>query len=307
MATGNRGAVVEPTRPIPAPVGLLASALSPPDSEDERWVNGFAFQALDCIPGGRFDPCAEDLNLVIPDNADSPDYVPFAVWAGYKCSPWDPVFDWARAVTDALLAIEEEQIAAELWRGDIARAEAHPNRYLTDVDSDNLSSSALAANDALACLEQYLAQCNGGQQGMIHASRQLITLWHFGGALRREGRRIYTIHDTVVVPGTGYDGSGPAEGAEPEPAGSTQWAYATGPVTVRREPLRDVEVDVPDIGGGRATITVPQVIGGPNWEGIDRATNTTEARAERRAAATWSGCCHAAVEVDVAACGIGGS
>jgi hypothetical protein len=307
VATGNRGATVDPSRPVPPPVGLLPSALSPPDGEDQRWVNGFAFQALDCIPGGRFDPCDEDLDLQIPGNPENVDYVPFAVWTGFKCSPWDPVLDWARAVTEALLAVEEEQISAEFWRGDIARDASHPNRYLTDPDSDNLSSSALSANDALACLEQYLASCNGGQQGMIHASRQLVTLWQIGGALRREGRRIYTVNDTVVVPGAGYDGSGPADGASPEPAAGSQWAYATGLVTVRRESLQDVAIPVPGIAGETATITVPQVIGGPNWEGVDRSTNTIEARAQRLAAATWSGCCHAAVEVDVAACGIGGS
>lgn len=306
MATGNRGATVEASRPIPPPVGLIASALAPPDGEDERWVNGFNFQALDCIRGGRFDPCATDTNLVIPANPDNVEYVPFGVWAGYKCSPYDPQFDWARAVTDALLADEDNQISKELWRGDIARDADHPNRFLTDPNAVVIGNAAMGANDALACLEQYLAQCNGGQQGMIHATRQLITLWEIGGALRKEGKRIYTIYDTVVVPAAGYDGSGPADGASPEPAGGTQWAYATGLVTVRREPLRDLTLDVPGLDG-QVTLQVPQVIGGPNADGLNRSTNTTEAYAQRVAAATWSGCCHGAVEVSVAACGIGGS
>lgn len=300
----NRGVSVEPARPSPAPVGLIASALNPPDGDDPRWVNGISFQSLDCISGGRFDPCANDTNLVIPENADEVDYMPFGVWAGYKCSPWDPQFEWARAVTDALLADEEYQISRELWRGDIARDAGHPNRYLTDPDSDDLGNgSPMTANEALACLEQYL----GSQQGMIHATRQLVTLWEIGGALRREGRRIYTIHDTIVVPGGGYDGSGPADGASPEPAGATQWAYATDLVTVRREALRDLTLDVPNVDGGQVTLQVPQVIGGPNAEGLDRSTNTTEAFAQRVAAATWSGCRHGAVEVSVASCGIGGS
>lgn len=308
MATGQGGVPVDPTRPSPPRVGLIQAALTGQVDAEGKWLNGFAFQALDCIEGGAFDPCAADLELVIPENRANVEFVPFAVWAGYKCSTFTAEFDWTRAVTDALLASESKQVAREFWRGDIARAEGHPNGFLTDDDaSDELSTSTLDPLEALACLEQYLGDCGNGQQGMIHATRQLVTHWANGGALRREGSRIFTIHDTIVVSDGGYDGSGPnaRDDDAPEEAGATQFAYATGLVSVRLEPMTPVTLKHPETG--ETLELVPPLIGGPDASGVDRTTNLAEARAERRAAATWSGCCHAHVEVDLAACGIGGS
>lgn len=311
MTTGQGGVPVEPTRPSPPRVGLEAAALAQPGGEDPRWVNGFAFQTLDCMAADRFDPCgmAVEDELVIPDNRANVEFVPFAVWAGYRCSPWDSEFDWNRAVTEALLAAQSEQIALELWRGTIAREAGHPNAYLSDdAASDNLTPAAvLDTVKALACLEQYLGECGHGQQGMIHATRQLVSHWNEKGLLRREGARIFTIFDTLVVADGGYDGSGPTarEDDAPEDAGATQFAYATGLITVRLEPMSDKTI--PNPAGGDPLVLAPTIIGGPNAQGMDRTTNTAEARAERRAAATWSGCCHAHVEVDLPACGVGGS
>jgi hypothetical protein len=311
MVTGQGGVPVEPARPSVPRTGLIVSALNQPQGEDARWLNGFSFQALDCLGGGILDPCATGVELVIPDNPDQIDFQPFGVWAGYKCSPWDREFDWARAVTDALLATESYQIAHELWRGDLARDSAWPNAYLADSDNSfDLSefTAPVTPLEALACLEDYIAQCSKNQQGFIHATRGLVIQWANGGALRREGQRTYTVHDTVVVSDGGFDGSGPTGRDEPAPeaAGATQWAYATGPVTVRLEPLAERSFPDPD-GGADLIQFVSPVIGGPTAEGMNLQTNTVEVRAQRLAAATWSGCCHAHVEVDFAACGVAGS
>lgn len=119
---------------------------------------------------------------------------------------------------------------------------------------------------------------------MIHAPRSIVTLWKNLNLVERQGNLILTINDTIVVPGAGYDGSGPD--GQPAAANS-MWVYGTGLVDVR---LGTIEV-----------------VGGPNAQGLDRTNNDIIIRASRMAAATFDPCVHLAVEIAASPCGIGGS
>lgn len=285
--------VPNPARP--PRVGLIASANRPTDgaASPERtdndqgtkwWKDGFGYKPEACASSGVSDKC-EIGTLDADSGADEVNFEPYLVWAGYECSTFGFNLDDYRGRAErALLACQGAQVENELWSGDLARTDEvfDDNRYLSSEDSDVVTAGAETAANALALLEQALA-CNCGQQGMIHATRGVASLWHQGGALRREGNLLLTVNDTIVVPGAGYDGSGPYGPA----ADGSVWAYATGIVDVRLAPMQ----------------VIPENVANAR----DRATNTITIYAQRAAAATFDGCCHFAAEIDAPMPNIAGS
>lgn len=282
MALGPRNPVQAPPA-VPPRVGLIAAARS---ATDGRWEAGYGFLPENCNDGGVLDPCNTVTEKTIAENADVVDVDPFVVWAGYKCSAlgYNAQDGEARA-RRALAAVESAQVASEFWTGALSRSDADiDNRFLASPQSDvlNPTNDSLSLTNGLACLEQALAQCSASR-GFIHATRQVVSLWHQGGALRREGNLILTINDTIVVPDAGYDGSGPD--GQPAANGAV-WAYGTTQVDVR---LSEV------------------IVTGADPSQYDRNVNSVEVRAERLAAVSFDACCHIAVELDAPLCGIGGS
>lgn len=280
-------AVVDPSPVAPPRVGLLSSARTPDDGP-ARWTGGFSYEPERTCDDPRIvvDPCSiSDGDLDAFPEPASETWDPYVVSAGVVCSGLGaPGRSDEALARRRLLATEQRQIERELWRGDRARSSSWTNRYLASAEADVLSPAAtgVALTHGLACLEEYLADQLDGSVGMIHATRQVVTHWMGLDLVRREGNLLLTVHDTRVVPGSGgYDGSGPgASAGDPPVAASTGdvWAYATELVDVR---LGEIEVVGPE---------------------LDRDVNTLEVRAQRFAVASWDGCAHGAVQLDVTTC-----
>lgn len=267
--------------PIAPPrVGLVASARTVTEP-DERWTNGFTWAPENCVDAYVEDPCVTRTSgKIIGENSDVSTFEPYVIWTGDKCSPFQER-DYKGRAQRLLQACESKQIEKEFWAGAQAQTSGWTgNRYLAQA-TDILTGNAVAPIDALACLEQYLADCGCGGSGMIHATRATVIMWSQMGVLMREGNLITTINGTIVVPGAGYDGSGPQ--GVPAADGSV-WAYATGLVEVRRSTI----------------LVIPDTYA----EALDRAHNTIEFRAERMGAATWDGCCLGAVIADIPVCSV---
>lgn len=283
-------APVEGQQLVPPRVGLLATVAAL--ASDDRIAAGIEWEPESCVVGGVYDP---DLCGPTPDSIDVPassgteSARSFVAWGGDRCSPWDQARDWRGRARRNLEATLSYQVAHEFWTGTLATAATPdwPNRFLASQESDTVTDGPTSVTDALACLEQGIAEAGRGRRGMIHATPQLVTHWQIGGALRREGGLILTIMDTIVVADAGYDGSG--QYGQPVAEGSV-WAYGTELVQVRLGALRYV----PD--------------GEPlSAMALDRSVNTVEVRAERDALIQWDHCIHVAAEVNLSLCGIGGS
>lgn len=194
---------------LPPRVGLIPTADVLQEATD-RWEAGFGWQPEGCGSSGRFDPCGPGGVLFEADPVASLEYVPFGVVAGEVCSTfgWEER-EWQARAQRLLDACESQQVEAELWRGDIARAGGYPNAFLASADAEVIGNTQHDPMDALALLEGGIAGCVCNGNGWIHASRTVTSIWSRTGALRREGKLLLTALDTVVVPGAGYDGSGP--------------------------------------------------------------------------------------------------
>ena len=266
-------------------VGLLTAA-NEPETGDMRWQAGFAYspESTCDVPRIVADPCGITDGDIDPytEPADVL-WEPYIVHAAVTCTALGSVGrdDEARA-RRRLAATEQRQIERELWRGDRAQAAGWDNRYLAAATAEVVSgaSSGVSLAHGLACLEEYLADALDGRVGMIHATRQAVTHWAALDLIRREGNLLLTVHDTRVVPGSGgYDGSGPGNVAA---ADGSVWAYATELVDVR---LGEIDVR-------------------PSF---DYDLNDPVVVAQRIAVASWDGCAHGAVRLDLTTCASAGS
>ena len=113
---------------------------------------------------------------------------------------------------------------------------------------------------------------------MIHATAGTVTGWEsLGFTLDRVNNVLVTRGcGTPIVVGTGYAGSHPVGSSVP--TAKQAWAYATGPVDVRRG---DVIVNPPEIK-----------------QALDRTTNEITYRVERDYLVDWDTVLQAAVLVD---------
>lgn len=283
MGSGPKQVVTAPVNTPPL-VSLVRSARRV-DEGDFRWENGFAFSPEGCEGGGIIDPCVTggEAEKEIDNNPAIVEYEPYIVWAGDKCTSfgWQDRDYQARA-RRFLEACQSKHIAAELWTGTLASESGFPNPFFTDIAGDVVAVAA-SPTEALACLEQGIAECQCGS-GMIHATPQVVTHWVNANLVLREGGLLITHLGTIVVADGGYPGTGP--GGVPALSGAV-WAYATGIVEVR---LGEVQIFP-------ATLK----------EALNRETNLVEFRAERMASAVWDNCCLLAASVDVDLCIIGGS
>lgn len=269
-----------------ARVGLNASAGHPNDGDD-RWMNGFTYEPEGCYNGVIVDPCGDDKDNPAPPTVVT--WEPYGIVATYRCSALAAGGkDWQGIARRRLEAVRSFRLEHELWTGDLATAAGWDNLFLADVTRVDIitESAGVGLTHGLACLTQYLAETNGGQQGMIHATPQVVTHWAGLGLLRRDGARLYTLaRDDIVVAGSGYTGGDPDGN---DASDGDVWAYATDLVDVRLGPV--------------------EIIGRPDDPSfIDRTLNTARIRAEQLAIASWEGCRHGGVRLDVETCNVGGS
>lgn len=259
-------------------------------STTARWVSGFEQESVACMADvNLLDVCNQGIDTQVIERTGTGTtgpYLPFAVQAAVKCSTAGGLrTDWEQRALDALEQCQNKAIELEFWEGRLARAanddepdsNPNPNRYLTDGGAEDLTpttGTAIRVRHGLALLEGALADAGCGGRGYIHVPRSI------GSVLPVKDRDgdgvLQTTLGNYVIAGEGYTGTG-EDGAAP--AGTAQWIFATGPVTVR--------LDEPNVAAD-----YPK-------QSINTETNDIEVSAERMAAVTWDGCVHIGVLVDL--------
>lgn len=263
-----------------SPYGLL-SVRGPDAPENDRWLNGFTYEARSCTARvNLLDVCNGNppVNVIAPPPGleRNRDYVPFVIEAVDTCSTFGfKQRDAEQRAIEALEACTQKALEAEFWNGNLATTNGYTsNRFLASADSTDVTPGGgpIKIRYGLALLEQALADCGCGTRGTIHVTTAVGSAL----AVKKVDDHLETQLGNFVIVGAGYDGSGP-DGAVPA---TGTWMYATGPVSV--------------------LLGESEAVGANIAEQVDRSDNTWEARAQRGAAVTWDGCCAFAVHVDLA-------
>lgn len=278
----------------PPKYGLILSSVLPKDDTNGRWVNGFEWDPEACGDAGIIGVCDDREKEHNSNNFAVQTYDPFIIFAEDHCSTMTHARDRAGRAQRLLNACQSRRLEHELWTGEGSKAIGTQNPYLASPDTEILADGdPVALRDALAALEEARAACACGGQGMVHMTVQTAILLASVQLIRREGDILYTILNTIVVPGAGYTGSSPdtisgddvVDGTVDE-SGATAWMYVTGLVNVRLGEVITLgaEPDGPD---------------GQRFTGVDRSINDQTVRAERAAAATFDPCCLIGINTDL--------
>jgi hypothetical protein len=165
---------------------------------------------------------------------------------------------------------------------ELARGHAAPlNPFLCDANLTILAAAAVTPDVGLSYLERAIGAT--GRQGMIHMPPEVAASLNGSGGYGLDIRPASsgvlrtTANGTLVAVDGGYIGANPSLHA-PAAAGQS-WAFATGPVQIRRN--GDINVIADNIA-----------------QSMDRAQNTVTFRAERDYLVTWDTELQAAVLID---------
>lgn len=306
MAAGSIGprAPWSPLPSAPPVASLLSSALVIPSSElPYGWENGLEWQpekgALDTtndypywwvcpegagataeatVPGGIKKTYGQPaMRRVRPLVAHSGDKSSTFQEFGPDKADESPEGRKAR-VRHVLEANLSRIIENELWTGTRATAAGFPNDFLLNAPTALNGGASTGFVTALAELEQALSQGDTTGVGMIHAQPRTVAAWMSEYLVRPDasGKRLFTNLGTLVVPGSGYTGSG--TGLVGGGTVAASWAYVTGMVRV----ALDEEKLVPDT----------------NAEASDRTLDDLTYRAERVFMVAWEGNTKSGVKVN---------
>jgi hypothetical protein len=285
-------ATVAAPNPEPPQLNLIGMSAQSPDVDTagtpvgDRWTAGFRWAPQACGRVSGVNDCGtlHRVDYRTNGNPGIRTHQPTVIEVEYVCSTlgWD--WDYYVAQATALM-IAGEPVAAEkeLWDGALARSatglgQFDSNLWLTKhgvaTDITPTVGTAVKPKYGLALLEQFLGDTGFGSRGMIHIPRELTP--HLG--VRVDGSNLLSNLNTLVVPGVGYSGRGPAPSdgaAGVVPSAGTAWAYATGRVTYRHSDI----------------VLNPETPA----QAVDRSVNTVRITASRYSAATWDLCATAAI------------
>lgn len=283
MVAPSLATPVNGVQPEPIKYGLLNSkTLAGVASNGERWETGISVDSWACNATTRIVSICSPASAVsgTEPGSDGPwTAEPFDVQAEYECSTFGfNANNYQEKARAALKLCESKLIEREFWTGALAQQDPeNDNRYLassTAVDVTPTPGTAIKPMFALALLEQALADCGCGAEGVVHMTRGTASALEKN--LQPERDYLLTRLGTLAIAGSGYTGSGP-NGVHP--GGTKAWMYATGPVSV----LTGESIVVP------ATLS----------EATNISNNSISMRAENFAAVGWDGCCQFAVLVDL--------
>ena len=262
--------VIEPPLLEPSPYGLVASGQLITES-NERWLAGFSWDPQSCVsmtvqsPANLIDTDDPLSNPLVNPSSLTTIY-PWMMELALDRITWGfEAYDYPERVRRWVENCTSKTLEAEFWSGSLGVG-----------NQDLASTTDVIAGDhhpvqALALLEQALADAGCGGRGMIHVSPELITHWTAWSLIERDGSRLVTsARRTVVVSGSGYPTSGPTASPDGAASNGYAWAFATGMCQVR---LSDITVS-------------PETFA----EALDRKTNELTFRAWRYGAVNFDPC-----------------
>lgn len=201
---------VVPARPAAAPLVSLLSSVPTVVYDDPHLSEGIAFEGETC-GNGAITPGACATSTALPALSTSHGAVyaaPVLIHAGDQCAPFQIESRDPRGRAMRLLdAVTPQDLEAELWNGTVARAQSYLNPYLRNpatVRDLTPAGGAMRPRAALASLEQALSKSR--TRPIIHAS---VEGAYFLPEVRLDGQVWLTKKQTIVVPGSGYNGYGP--------------------------------------------------------------------------------------------------
>jgi len=263
--------------PVAPAFGLLSVATILPPGSDRFGVGAQVWPYPPGLPT-TWDPCSAGTFRTKADGEgwDLPTFQSFTAYLPITCSSMtahSPGFE--DRVRLAFAATESYAVARELARGSAAPL----NPFLADANLTILAGGAAVTPDVgLSYLEDAIGAT--GRGGMILTTPAVGAALNGSGGYGlevRSGRLVTSANNTPVALDGGFIGTSPS--LHIALGTGEAWAFATGPIQVRRS--ADIEIVPGDIR-----------------EATDRSANEVTFRAERSYLVTWDTALQAGVLID---------
>lgn len=325
--TDFRGVVVPGIPPLAPSLSLINSALKPTDEADpsssrpeseqmaalpadlraelqqrqgEDWVRGITWAPENHREAIVRDPCDETTVLARGTNLPIQVAIPYVILAEDACSTFGfSERDYKGRAKRLLDGAKHKAAEKEFWTGALATAAGWPNAFLTNpatVTDVTPGAGAPSIARGIQILQDALAECGFGGQGMLHVQRQtasnLLTVIEDDPHFIVDDDGMHDMFGNIIVPGVGYPGTGPEGKA---PAAGSAWIYATDLVAFREEaePTIFPESFAEATNWGRQTLKEEKAEA-PN------EVNTIRFQAQKFAVTQWDVACHFACRVKLA-------
>ncbi len=274
MATNGIPYFVPGPKPSPPKYRLIDTATTIDMGGDDHWRNGVSVWSYPPDLPLTWDPCSTGTDRIKADGGviPLPDFSAFIVYLAVTCTTRSigvtELDEYKQRALDVFAASESFAVERELASG-----VALPlNPFLSDTNLVTpAGATPIRGQAALAYLEKAIAAT--GRQGLIHAPPEVIASWSW---LKEVDGKLVSPAGTPIAVGQGYSdalGDGTSN-----PAGSS-WAFATGPVDIRKD-------------------TAPTVLPGDIAQAMDRSDNTVTFRIERTYVVDWDTVLQVGVPVD---------
>lgn len=262
-------------QPTASGEGLLTQALPLPDG----WTRGgVAFLDPNCLLPVVMGPCPDGEDLKPTNRIESEEFRPVSLIQAVQCTTMGNL-DVGAIANEELPRVAPFALARELLTGEASARDSSPEQANPSLvgTATSLGGDFTSVAAALACLEQNLAEANAGRGGVIAAPIGFATQALAERVLWRDGARWRTVNGTPLIISGGFDGRAPDAAAAPA-EGDPLYAYITTAIWA---------------GTGQTD----------TYRDVDRAVNTSNARAEQIGLAAFSTCAvFAAASTTAAAC-----
>lgn len=273
----NPGVVVGGPPLTPPPLGLIQNTplLVEGTALPERWEGGVRFSPEVCGLPGVWAVCSTGQLASGNNRRAIREYEPFVAIAFDECSAFGlGIEERAARARRALVAKDSLTLEREFWAGTLNPA----NPRLASAAQAEVLGYGYAPVQAMAVLTQGMSDA-GVSRGMIHCRPYVLTFWLAKNVVRWVGNHYENARGDIVVPGSGYPGTGPNGEL---PVAGTEWAYGTEMVQVYRgqvlaRPATEAEETMLSEAARRDPAT-------------GRFDNVLTFRAERMLAAVHNGC-----------------
>ena len=262
--------------PIPAPpLYRLLDVATVVEDTNEHWMLGGEVWSYPPQVPSTHDGCSSGTFRSKADGGPipTPEFDAFTVYLSASCTArgiGNDDAEYRRRAVAAFTATESQAVERELARG----GSLPLNPFLADLNMTVPAAGAQTPVTALAYLEDAIGE--SGRAGLIHLTPAITTALAAGNHLQVRSGVLETLRGTRVVVGTGYQDVQPVGYAVP--AAGTAWAFATGPVQIRRT----------------EAFVLPETI----REALDRENNDVTFYAERHYLVDWDTAVQAGVLVD---------
>lgn len=278
MSTAGPPLVIDGPFPVTRP-NRLVDVATIVDDLDPHWRAGGAVYPYPPDLPYTWNPCTDSTS---PSTKQTGGIIPLPVFGAFQvylaetCGARGIGLDQQRFIdraTAVFSAVESYGVELEFATGAAMHAD---NPYLGDANLDALNGgNATESSEALALLEKEIGKT--GRGGIIHATPETIIAWARDFIIyEKTGVGLVTPNGTRVVSGTGYIDVHPV--GKRVASASQAWAFATGPVQIRRGGL--------------------DILPGTVKEALNRETNEITYRVERDYLVDWDTVLQAGVLVE---------